>query len=55
MKTTEIKRNGGNGSYIAILKQTTNFKDGTSYEQVLDMKFYQTKKGAEKKLKEWGV
>ena len=52
-KHARIARNGKGGNYIAILTQRVNWKDGTYNEQVIEMKHYQTRKGAEKKLKQW--
>ena len=54
-KHTKIRQNGVGGNYIAILTLRVNWKDGTYNEQVMEMKHYQTRKGAEKKLKQWGV
>ena len=54
-KQARVQRNGAGGNYIAILTLKVHWKDGTYDEQVVEMKHYKTKKGAEKKLKQWGV
>ena len=54
-KHTQIRQNGANGNFIAILTQRVHWQAGGYDDQVLEMKHYQTRKGAEKKLKQWGV
>ena len=58
-KHTKIRQNGVGGNWIAILTQrvhpTNPVVAGGYDEQVLEVRHYQTLKGAEKKVKQWEV